>query len=177
MNQIQLAITSLLVFSFAGCKSNHEQHNTGIGRTYTFTSFNLISPTGAVFALSAGEMRELEKVWSRPLIPGSSAITNRLIASSPKLRYSFVLNDGYTTETLEAFLGTLSGVDCLGVLLQGDGGGFTGDVHDKFVPITSVFSTARRSELESSIGAITSPPDPTKRGEQDGGGQPATRPE
>lgn len=141
----------------------------GIGRSYTFTSFNLISRPGVPFSLSAGEMRELEKVWSRPLIPGSTAITSKLMASSPKLRYSFVLNDGYTSETLDAYLGTLSGVDCLGLALQADGGGFTGDVSMKFVPIASVFSAGRRSELNSSIGSPTPPLDPTNRVESGSG--------
>ena len=162
MLQFRMAIIWLSLLFIVGCKSNHEQHNSGIGRSYTFTSFNLISSSGAVFSFTAGEMRALEKVWSPPIMPGSFAISNSLMASSPKLNYSFVLNDGYTTETLDAYLGVLSGTDCLGLTLQADGGGFTADVYNRFVPLSSVFSPARRSELNALLAVDVAPVQPTK---------------
>lgn len=162
MHQFRIATTCLSLLFATGCKSNHEPHNTGIGRSYTFTNFNLISSTGDVFSFTAGEMRALEKVWSPPINPGSVAIENQLTASSPHLNYSFGLNDGYTTETLSAYLGILSGVDCLGVTLQADGGGFTADVYNRFVPLPSVLSPSRRSDLNALLGAVAAPIDPTK---------------
>jgi hypothetical protein len=169
MLQFRIAIIWLTLLFNTGCKSNHEPHNSGIGRIYTFTSFNLISSTGVVFSFTAAEMRALEKVWSPPIMPGSVAISNTLTASSPKLRYAFVLNDGYTTETLDAYLGVLSGTDCLGMTLQADGGGFTADVYNRFLPITSVLSPARRSELNALLAADVAPVRPIKtEGEQAG---------
>lgn len=162
MLQFRTAIIGLTLLFITGCKSDHEPHNSGIGRIYTFTSVNLISSTGVVFSFTAAEMRDLEKVWSPPIMPGSVAICNALTASSPKLRYSFVLNDGYSTETLDAYLGVLSGADCLGMTLEADGGGFTADVYTRFVPITSVLSPARRSELNALLVAEVSPVHPTK---------------
>lgn len=162
MHRFRIATTCLFLLFITGCKSNHEPHNTGIGRNYTFTNFNLISSTGAVFSFTAGEMRALEKAWSPPINPGSVAIMNQLTASSPHLNYTFVLNDGYTTETLSAYLGMLSGVDCLGVTLQADGGGFTADVYNRFVPLTSVLSPSRRSDLNALLATAAAPIDPTK---------------
>jgi hypothetical protein len=170
MDQFRLLLACLLVSFIAGCKSSREPDNTRIGRGRTFASFSLTSSTGATFSLTAGEMRELEKVWSVPIASGAVNTINTLITSSPKLTYSFVLDNGYT-ETSDAYLGTVSGIDYLGVTLQGDGGGFMADVYTMPVPLTSIFSESRRSNLSVTLGALAALPGPSREEGEQGSGQ------
>ncbi len=115
-----------------------------------------------MFSFSADEMRALEKVWSPPIMPGSVAIGNELTARSPKLRYSFALNEQYTSETLDAYLGELAGTDCLGLTLKADGGGFTEDVYIRFMPLATVLSPSRRSDLNAFVATVATPTNPIK---------------
>jgi hypothetical protein len=156
MPQLQIILLVTLLSLLTGCKSNHGEHQGSIGKVYSFTSFTLTSSAGGSFSFSAGEMRALEAVWYSPPIPRETDIANTVFASSPKMAYAFVLDDGYK-ESMEAYLGTVSGSDYIIFMLQGDGGGFMGDVHSELVPLASILSPKRRSELISLFGIVDVP--------------------
>ncbi|RYD30580.1 MAG: hypothetical protein EOP86_19695 [Verrucomicrobiaceae bacterium] len=136
----------MLAGALSGCGSHREEHQAAIGRTSSFTGFTISLASGRSFAFSSGELRAIEALWNRTHLPGNMSITNELMRTSRGLQYSFTLSDGYT-ESGDAYFGKVSGSAYLYVVLEGDGGGFMADVYGQLLPLASVLSAQRLSDL------------------------------
>ena len=100
LQRILWAFAFSLACLSSGCGPDIDNHNFGVGRDYSLTSFELTSLTDAKFTLNQRELNLLEGVWFKKEIEIGNEVdvTNAVNRKGARLKCEFTLNDGFTAK-------------------------------------------------------------------------------
>ena len=152
MNTKLLPVCCLLICIVGGCFAKNDDHFSGIGNDYFFTSFTLVKLSGGKFTLNSRELESLERVWINSQIADEINICNTIGRTGTQLKYEFILDDGFIAK-FDASYGSVNGRSYLNIQLLGDGGGFPGDVYWELVELEDIFSGDRLEEFDQWVEA------------------------